>query len=67
MKKMTKAERKEKRKALRPWKGLTIWCLLFALGFSVAAPVFHILDNDFMIYLPGSNWKMENADVAKRM
>lgn len=64
MKSGQKAERKEKRKALRPWKGLTFWCLLFALGFSVATPVFHIIDNDFMIYLPGSNRKMENADPS---
>ena len=61
---MTKTERKEKRKALRPWVGLTIWCLLFALGFSFATPVFHIIDNDFMIYVQGSNWKVENQDPS---
>ena len=59
-----KAAKRAKCRALRPWKGLTLCCLLFALGFSIAAPVMHILDNDFMIYLPGSNWKMENADPS---
>jgi beta-glucosidase len=54
--------RKAKGKTLRPWRGLTLICLLFALGFSVAAPVVHALDNDFMVFVPGSNWKMENPD-----
>ena len=64
MRKRNRTERKEKRRALRPWKGLTIWCLLFALNFSVTAPMIHILDNDFMLVLPGSTWKMENADPS---
>ena len=64
MKKMTKAERKEKRKALRPWKGLTIWCMIFALIFSAFIPMMHILDNDFMLVIPGSTWKMKNADPS---
>ena len=64
MKKMTKTERKEKRKALRPWKGLTIWCILFALTFSMFTPMFHILDNDFLLVIPGSLWKMKNADSS---
>lgn len=64
MKKMTKTERKEKRKALRPWKGLTIWCIIFALTFSMFTPMFHILDNDFMLVIPGSTWKRKNADPS---
>ena len=62
MKKKNKTERKEKRRALRPWKGLTIWCLIFALNFSVWTPMMHILDNDFMLVIPGSTWKMKNED-----
>jgi beta-glucosidase len=57
-------ERKEKRKALRPWKGLTVWCIIFALTFSIFTPMFHILDNDFMLVIPGSLWKMKNADPS---
>ena len=64
MERMTKTERKEKRKALRPWKGLTIWCIIFALTFSIFTPMFHILDNDFMLVIPGSLWKMKNADPS---
>ena len=64
MKKMTSTERKEKRKALRPWKGLTIWCIIFALTFSIFTPMFHILDNDFMLVIPGSLWKMKKADPS---
>lgn len=64
MKKKNRSERKEKRRALRPWKGLTIWCLVLALSFSITAPAMHILDNDFMLCLPGSTWKMENADPS---
>ena len=64
MKKRKRTERKEKRRVLRPWKGLTLWCLLFALSFSVTVPMMHILDNDFMLCLPGSTWKMENADPS---
>ena len=26
--------------------------------------MFHILDNDFMLCLPGSTWKMEDADPS---
>ena len=59
-----RTERKEKRKALRPWKGLTIWCILLALNFSLFTPMFHILDNDFMLVIPGSLWKMKNADPS---
>ena len=64
MKKRNRIERKEKRRALRPWKGLTIWCLVFALSFSVAVPALHILDNDFMLVFPGSTWELENADPS---
>jgi hypothetical protein len=64
MERMTKTERKEKRKMLRPWKGLTIWCMIFALTFSIFTPMFHILDNDFMLVIPGSLWKMKNADPS---
>jgi beta-glucosidase len=64
MKKLTRIERKEKRKMLRPWKGLTIWCILFALNFSIFTPMLHILDNDFMLVIPGSLWKMKNADPS---
>ena len=62
MKKKNRTERKEKRRALRPWKGLTIWCIIFALSSSVFTHMFHILDNDFMLAIPGSLWKMKNAD-----
>ena len=62
MNKKNRTERKEKRRALRPWKGLTIWCLLLALNFSISAPCLYILDNDFMLMIPGSTWKMENED-----
>ena len=64
MRKRNRSERKEKRRALRPWKGLTIWCLAFALSFSVAVPALHILDNDFMLVFPGSTWELENADFS---
>ena len=64
MKKRDRTERKEKRRALRPWRGLTIWRLVFALSFSVTVPMMHILDNDFMLVFPGSTWKMENADPS---
>ena len=62
--KKNKIERKEKRRALRPWKGLTIWCLIFALNFSFFTPMFHILDNDFMLVIPGAAWKLKNADPS---
>lgn len=64
MKKLNKTERREKRKSLRPWKGLTIWCILFALNFSIFTPMLHILDNDFMLVMPGSTWKMKDADPS---
>lgn len=64
MRKRNRSERKEKRRALRPWKGLTIWCLFFALSFSVTVPALHILDNDFMLVFPGSTWELENADPS---
>ena len=64
MKKKNRSERKEKRMALRPWRALTIWCMIFALNFSIFAPMMHILDNDFMLVFPGSTWKMKNADSS---
>ena len=33
MKKKNRSERKEKNKFLRPWKGLTIWGIIFTLTF----------------------------------
>ena len=62
--KLNRIERKEKRRALRPWRALTIWCLILALNLSLFAPMFHILDNDFMLVIPGSTWKMKNADSS---
>ena len=59
-----KAERREKRKALGPWRRLTIGCLLFALSFSALTPMMHILDNDFMLAIPGTTWKLKNADPS---
>ena len=64
MKKQNQTERKEKRRALRPWRGITIWCLLLALSFGAGVPVMHILDNDFMLCLPGSTWRMKHADPS---
>lgn len=64
MKKKNRTERKEKRKALRPWKGLTIWCMIFALNFSIFTPMLQILDNDFMLVMPGSTWKMKDTDPS---
>ena len=61
---MNKTERSAKRKSLRPWKGLTIWYILFALNFSLFTPMLHILDNDFMLVMPGSTWKMKDADPS---
>ena len=58
MKRMTQTERK-KRRALRPWKGLTIWCIISALTFNIFTPTFHIPDNDFLLVIPGSLWKMK--------
>ena len=63
MKRMTQTERK-KRRALRPWKGLTIWCIISALTFNIFTPTFHIPDNDFLLVIPGSLWKMKNADPS---
>ena len=62
MKRMTQTERK-KRRALRPWKGLTIWCIISALTFNIFTPTFHIPDNGFLLVIPGSLWKMKNADL----
>ena len=67
MKKMTKSERKEKRKALRPWKGLTIWGIILALTFSIFTPMFHIFDNDFMLVIPGSLWNLNGDTVMKTL
>lgn len=41
-----------------------MWCLILALNFSLFTPMFHILDNDFMLVIPGATWKMKNADSS---
>ena len=38
--------------------------MIFALNFSIFVPMLHILDNDFMLVIPGSTWKMKNADPS---
>ena len=39
-------------------------CIIFALTFSIFTPTFHIPDNDFLLVIPGSLWKMKNADPS---
>ena len=62
LKQLKKAYKKEKRRHVTLWKSLGIFFLVFALIFSVAAPVVQIFDNALAAFLGGSFWRVENED-----
>ena len=62
LKQLKKAYKKAKRHYVSLWKGLGIFFLVFAVLFSVVAPVVKIFDNAAAAFLGGSFWKVENED-----
>lgn len=62
--KLNKTQKKEKRKFLRPWKALTIWSLILTILLGGSEKLTEIIDNDLMLVIEGSTWKMENADPS---
>ena len=61
-KKQKKAWNKGRRKAVRPFKGLAVLCIVLCVLFSVAAFVFDYVPAAFKIVLGGSDYKIVDGD-----
>ncbi|MBR2311192.1 MAG: glycoside hydrolase family 3 C-terminal domain-containing protein [Oscillospiraceae bacterium] len=62
LKQLKKACKKAKRKHVTLWKSLGIFLLVFAIIFSVLAPVAQIFDNAVAAFMGGRFWTVENED-----
>lgn len=59
--KIKKQLKKEKRKYISPWKGLTIWCLIFSLGLSAISATLSSLESTLTLWA-GESWEPVNKD-----
>lgn len=57
-----KAYNKARRKAIRPWKGLTILSAVIAIIMIPVTVVVTMFDNTVAAFVGGTFWKLENAD-----
>lgn len=65
-KKQKKLLKKEKKKYIFPWRGLTAWGLLFAFGFGVGSQLASMADNALAVFVSGKMYKLKNADTNAR-
>ena len=57
-----KAWTKGKRKACRPWKGLTVFTAILMVVCMIATFALGLFDNTISIYIGGNFWTLENKD-----
>ena len=57
-----KAYNKARRKATRPWKGLTFISAIVAIIMIPVCVVVHMFDNTVAAFVGGTFWKLENSD-----
>ena len=63
-KKQKKQYKKEKRKFLSPWKALTVWSLIGAIGFGIGTSLASIADNALAVFVSGKMMKLVNEDPS---
>ena len=57
-----KAWNKARRKACRPWKGLTVFTAIVMVIAVIATTVMGMFDNTISIFIGGNFWTLENKD-----
>ncbi len=57
-----KAFKKAKHRAIRPWKGMSIFSAIFAIVFIVIFVFCSMFDNTLAARMGGTFWKLENED-----
>ena len=57
-----KAWTKAKRKACRPWKGLTVFTAVLMVVCMIATFALGLFDNTISIFIGGNFWELENKD-----
>ena len=57
-----KAFRKARRRAIRPWKGLSITCAIFSVIFVALYSVLNVFDNSVAVFVGGTFWDLKNED-----
>lgn len=57
-----KAWTKGKRKACRPWKGLTVFTAILMVVCMIATFAIGLFDNTISIFIGGNFWTLENKD-----
>lgn len=57
-----KAYRKAKRRAIRPWKGLSIVSAVLAVLLLSVYTVLNMFDNTIALFVGGTFWELENED-----
>ena len=57
-----KAYRKAHKKAIRPFKGLSVFCAVLSVILILAVVVLNLFDNTIAAYTGGTFWELENPD-----
>lgn len=63
MKTRRKAYKKARRKAVRPWKGLTVLSAVVAVIMIPVTVLLSMFDNTVAAYVGGTFWTLENEDI----
>ena len=58
-----KAYKKAKHRAIRPWKGMSIFSAIFAVVFIAVFVICSTFDNTLAAFNGGTFWKLENEDA----
>ena len=58
-----KAYKKAKHRAIRPWKGMSIFSAIFAVVFIAVFVICSTFDNTLAAFTGGTFWKLENEDA----
>ena len=59
-----KAFRKAKHKAIRPWKGMSIFSGILAVLFAIVFFICNMFDNTMAVFAGGTFWELENEDES---
>lgn len=59
-----KAFRKAKHKAIRPWKGMSIFSGILAVLFAIVFFICSMFDNTIVAFAGGTFWELENEDES---
>ncbi len=60
--KQNKQNKQQKRSELSPWRALTVWSLIFAIGCWIIMEFFIMADNPCAVFVAGSRYKLVNED-----